>query len=66
MRRITREEHEQRSTEQAEFGLSEYEFSPEEWEEIKAQALAILKANSLDTPEHHLAYVREQLSLARR
>jgi hypothetical protein len=41
-----------------------HEFSSKDWNEIKSQALEILKANSLDTPERHLAYVREQLSLA--
>ena len=44
--------------------LERVEFSSEDWNEIKNRALEILKANSLDTPERHLAYVRKQLSLA--
>jgi hypothetical protein len=37
------------------------EFIPEEWEGIKSQALKLIEADRLDSPEKHLAYVRERI-----
>ena len=40
--------------------------SEEEWLEAKRLALRISRGDELDTPERHLAYVRERIRLAER
>lgn len=37
------------------------EFTPEEWDEIKRQTLEQIIAATLDSPEHHLGYIRERI-----
>lgn len=34
------------------------------WQEIKAEVLRLLQADSLDTPASHLAYIRERINPA--
>jgi large subunit ribosomal protein L7/L12 len=39
------------------------EFTEDEWIEIKRQALEQISASLLDSPEHHLAYIRERVAV---
>lgn len=38
--------------------------SEEKWLEAKRLALRLSRGDELDTPEHHLAYVKERIRLA--
>ncbi len=40
------------------------DLTPADWDEVKRQALALLSAKTLDTPEGHLEYLRARIATA--
>jgi ferritin-like metal-binding protein YciE len=44
--------------------LATDDFSPEDWIEVKNQALKLIGAKFLDSPDKHLAYIRQRLPRA--
>jgi hypothetical protein len=49
------------ASEKTEAASKEIEGTEEDWEQVRAETLRILRAEMLDTPEQHLTFVRNQL-----